>query len=119
MTIKETWENCIKQWEWIVAILEQYPDIPVHQLKTVWMKQNGFGFSIDQNCFFCYKVHWDMRDTKDCNFDSTGWEVCKKCPGYLIDNNFYCMNKEYRFDEEPQKFLVELHRLYKIWEKKT
>lgn len=104
-TLDKTWDLCLQMWldisqKWAIDF-----SLSIGKLKYQWLKENGFENEyIFCNCFFCNFDDIINNDDDDCRY----------CPGKLIDNNFSCLNDNYRYDRDPIVFYEELLRLNKI-----
>ena len=94
LTLDKTWEQCLIMWQWIVR---QPCPRDISWLKQKWLKKYGFN-DICCDCFFC--EHDNHR-------------TCTCCPGYKVDKNFNCGNKEYDYHSKPAAFLRKLNELNK------
>ena len=100
-TLNQTWVLCLRMWRWIAKVWTL--DGPsVHDLKSLWLRNNGFTEGIDANCFFC---------DYNCRFKDEG---CESCPGYLVDSSFSCGSATYDYETKPVAFYKELFRLNRI-----
>jgi len=100
-TLNQTWILCLRMWQWIKKVWT--PDGPsVHDLKSQWLKNNGFTESIDANCFFCDYNHQLEKDG------------CWSCPGRLVTSSFSCDSATYDYETKPVAFHKELLRLNRI-----
>jgi len=102
-TLNQTWTLCLRMWKWIASVWETdtYKRFSAHDLKRIWLKNNGFVNEwIYSNCFFC-----------DYTNDGYG---CDDCPGLMVDSNFHCSNLVYNYEFKPVAFYKELLRLNMI-----
>ena len=96
MTLEETWTNQLAQSKWVA---DQEPTTDsVCARKSKWVEDNGF-LCLRNDCFFC-----EYSDPQGC----------KKCPGKLVDERFFCMTGEYYFSEHPTAFYNKILELNKI-----
>ena len=106
MTLKESWDNCIEMWEWIVS---QLPDdwvckpweYRITNLKQQWAREHG-----GTTCYFCQYIE---DHTSDCRF----------CPPTLIDPMFFCTRSEYNYSLQPREFLTKIKELFKEYQNDT
>jgi hypothetical protein len=101
MTLNETWKNCLRMWKWIVEQIDDDTDnlCLTVCLKVDFLNKYHFKKEIKSDCFFC---EYD---------DSRNGDNCNKCPGFLVDPTFSCMDPVYGFHRNPQLFYKKLLRL--------
>ena len=117
LTLKQAWELCLKQWDWIIKQLkkEGYVDSTnikwweVVELKSEWCEANGFAVYIKDDCFFCRYAEEHPTNIAFCN-----------CPAKKIDKDFDCMDfMGTSYSNNPFKFYAEIKRLHKLYLKKV
>lgn len=95
------WKNCLSMWRWIAKEVKNDHWLVVSCLKERWLENHGFDENlIPSLCFFC-------------QYDSKRGDICKKCPGHLVDKEFDCRNEDYHYADKPIAFynkLVSLNR---------
>lgn len=104
MTLKESWDNCIEMWEWIVSqLLDDWVyrpgDYRISDLKKQWATEHG-----GTSCYFC---------------EYAGNDGCPGCPGMLVDPKFSCVGYEYDYRSNPREFLAKIKELFKEYQNDT
>lgn len=106
------WKNCKRMWLWISTNLpKRFDSMNSYQkqkvvcdLKTVWLKKNGFTRPLDHDCFFC---------EYDAQHNDTAGRVCAYCPARLADSTFFCADGPYAYDKHPVEFYQKIVALDK------
>ena len=97
LSLEQTWTKCLKMWKWIA--------------------ENDFICGEDgKRAYFREHPRLKVPDKSDCYFcDYTTQtiEVCRGCPGALVENGWRCTYKNFSYNANPKKFYQELLRLNK------
>ena len=104
-TLNQTWTLCLRMWKWVKKVwrTEGYEGMNVHELKRIWLTDNGFADKLVYcNCFFC---DYKGGCARPCRI---------RCPGAMVDREFGCVNSPYHYELNPAGFYKELLRLNRI-----
>lgn len=110
MTLKKTWEECLRMWKWIakegVGIFDDDVYNKVYNLKRVWLSINGYSnTNILNDCFFCGYTEKHGGEI-DCG-------NCINCPAQKIDEYFCCQDVGTHWSDNPIEFYKRLVKLNK------
>ncbi len=98
--MKKVIEDCIDQWEKIVANLPDGFD--------------GLNNGEKPRIILDLKYRFRIREFALCAFCDDANYYCKECVGVKIDPSFHCSNVEYCYATKPRLFLRELKRLNEL-----
>lgn len=102
MTLKKTWEECLRMWYWIVQEWSRDTSLDPEDLKEEWIALSEY-CDLDCDCFFC-----DYAYSRAFPFEG----VCDDCPARQVDPSFECCNGFYNYRAKPDKFLKKITQLY-------
>lgn len=108
LNLDQTWEQCIKMWEFVCRSLRHDPDQEVNVLKERWMRKNyPPHVYVDYNCFFC------DYDNNRRNENGKSGQFCMYCPGKKVDKDFNCEDPAYHWMVKSHEFLKKIKALNK------
>lgn len=106
LTLEQTWKYCLQMWKWIAEQRKGNPTQNIVFLKWEWLKKHAY-YSVMNDCFFCeYNSRHKTKDTKPR-------KGCPRCPAFLVDSRFNCMDTPYDYAKHPIEFYQKLVKLNK------
>lgn len=116
LTLRKTWQLCMRMWEWIDAELRKNSNLNVSKLKRLWLEKHRYTVrnQPEFSCFFCEFAKQNngllIKRKIICR------HLCPQCPGKLINRWFRCELISYDWRLHPHKFyqkLLKLNKKYK------